>query len=90
MLRLRDWSTGMRRESSAAPGVREYEKLDELPFVYGDMTKFQNRIIYYESSRGCPFSCSYCLSSIDKRVRFRSLPLVKKELAFFLKQKVPR
>lgn len=71
-------------------GVREYEKLDELPFVYGDMTKFQNRIIYYESSRGCPFSCSYCLSSIDKRVRFRSLPLVKKELAFFLKQKVPQ
>ena len=53
-------------------GVREYEKLDELPFVYGDMTKFQNRIIYYESSRGLPFSCSYCLSSIDKRVRFRS------------------
>lgn len=54
------------------------------------MTKFQNRIIYYESSRGCPFSCSYCLSSIDKRVRFRSLPLVKKELAFFLEQKVPQ
>lgn len=71
-------------------GVREYEKLDELPFVYGDMTKFQNRIIYYESSRGCPFSCSYCLSSIDKRVRFRSLALVKKELAFFLEQKVPQ
>lgn len=71
-------------------GVREYEKLDELPFVYGDMTKFQNWIIYYESSRGCPFSCSYCLSSIDKRVRFRSLPLVKKELAFFLEQKVPQ
>ena len=71
-------------------GVREYEKLDELPFVYGDMTKFQNRIIYYESSRGCPFSCSYCLSSIDKRVRFRSLPLVKKELAFFLEQKGPQ
>ena len=70
--------------------MREYEKLDELPFVYGDMTKFQNRIIYYESSRGCPFSCSYCLSSIDKRVRFRSLPLVKKELAFFLEQKVPQ
>lgn len=71
-------------------GVREYENLAELPFVYGDMTKFQNRIIYYESSRGCPFSCSYCLSSIDKRVRFRSLPLVKKELAFFLEQKVPQ
>ena len=71
-------------------GIREYEKLDDLPFVYEDMTKFQNRIIYYESSRGCPFSCSYCLSSIDKRVRFRSLPLVKKELAFFLEHRVPQ
>lgn len=69
---------------------RSYENLDELPFVYHDMTKFKNRIIYYESSRGCPFSCSYCLSSIDKRVRFRSLDLVKKELRFFLDQQVPQ
>lgn len=64
------------------------ESLDELPFVYSDLSEFQNRIIYYESSRGCPFSCSYCLSSIDKKVRLRSLELVKQELAFFLEQKV--
>lgn len=64
--------------------------MDEIPFYYGDMSGFENRIVYYESSRGCPFSCSYCLSSIDKSVRFRSLDLVKKELDFFLKHKVPQ
>lgn len=64
--------------------------LDEIPFSYGDLKGLEHRIIYYESSRGCPFSCSYCLSSIDKRVRFRSLDLVKKELAFFLERKVPQ
>ncbi len=64
--------------------------MDEIPFYYADMTGFENRIVYYESSRGCPFSCSYCLSSIDKSVRFRSLDLVKKELDFFLAHKVPQ
>ena len=64
--------------------------MDEIPFYYRDMSNFENRIVYYESSRGCPFSCSYCLSSIDKAVRFRSLDLVKKELDFFLERKVPQ
>lgn len=67
--------------------------MDELPFIYeeaGRMEGFQNRIIYYETSRGCPFSCSYCLSSIDKKIRFRPLDTVKKELAFFLEQRVPQ
>ena len=54
--------------------------LSEVDFPYANLKKFENRIIYYESSRGCPFSCSYCLSSIDKRLRFRNLDLVKKEL----------
>lgn len=62
--------------------------LDDIPFIYSDLSKFQNRILYYETSRGCPFSCSYCLSSIDKTVRFRSLPLVEKELKFFLDNRV--
>ena len=61
-----------------------------MDFPYANLKKFENRIIYYESSRGCPFSCSYCLSSIDKRLRFRNLELVKKELAFFLEHKVPQ
>ena len=64
--------------------------MDEIPFYYKEMEGFENRIVYYESSRGCPFSCSYCLSSIDKSVRFRSLELVKKELEFFLEHRVPQ
>ena len=62
--------------------------LDHLPFVYQDLQKFENRILYYETSRGCPFSCSYCLSSVDKRVRYRSMELVKKELLYFLSRNV--
>lgn len=62
--------------------------MDELPFFYRDMEDFENRIVYYESSRGCPFSCSYCLSSLDKTVRFRSLDLVRSELEFFLQKRV--
>lgn len=64
--------------------------LSEVPFVYHDMKDFEHKIIYYETSRGCPFSCSYCLSSIDKKLRFRSLELVKKELQFFIDHKVPQ
>lgn len=64
--------------------------LDTLPFVYNDFTKFKNRIIYYESSRGCPFNCSYCMSSIDKSVRFRNVELVKKEMQIFLDNRVPQ
>lgn len=64
--------------------------LSSIPFCYEDMTDFENRIIYYESSRGCPFSCSYCLSSIDKKLRFRNTELVKKELQFFIDKKVPQ
>ncbi|MDL2295486.1 B12-binding domain-containing radical SAM protein [Lachnospiraceae bacterium OttesenSCG-928-E19] len=67
---------------------RETMDMDLLPFVYQDLKKFENKIIYYETSRGCPFSCSYCLSSIDKKLRFRSVELVKKELQFFLDHKV--
>ena len=64
--------------------------LSTVPFVYEDMEEFQNKIIYYESSRGCPFSCSYCLSSVDKCLRFRDLELVKKELQFFIDEEVPQ
>lgn len=64
--------------------------LDEIPFVYEDLDCFKNRIIYYETSRGCPFSCSYCLSSVEKQLRFRSLHLVEKELQFFLDHEVPQ
>ena len=71
-------------------GWREVMDLSRVPFAYEQTQDFANRIIYYESSRGCPFSCSYCLSSIDKKLRFRNLELVKKELQFFLDKKVPQ
>lgn len=64
--------------------------MDCLPFVYDDLTLFEHKIIYYESSRGCPFSCSYCLSSIDKQVRFKRTALVKKELKKLLDARVPQ
>ena len=64
--------------------------LSTVPFVYRDMEDFRHKIIYYESSRGCPFSCSYCLSSVDKCLRFRDLELVKKELQFFIDEEVPQ
>ena len=69
---------------------REVMDLSEVPFVYHDMADFKNKIIYYESSRGCPFSCSYCLSSIDKCLRFRKFELVEKELQFFIDEQVPQ
>ena len=69
---------------------RDCLSMDEIPFLYGDLKDFENRIVYYESSRGCPFRCKYCLSSIDKQLRFRSLELVKRELQFFLDNKVPQ
>lgn len=89
------WGTGM--ELSAVDGIayrqgeeihcnamRPQMDMDKIPFIYEDLDQFKNKIIYYETSRGCPFSCSYCLSSIDKRVRFRSFSLVQKELKHFL------
>ena len=71
-------------------GPRVLTDLSVIPFLYDDLKKFENKILYYESSRGCPFRCSYCLSSIDKTVRFRSLDLVLPELQFFLDHNVPQ
>lgn len=71
-------------------GWREIMDLSNVPFAYEDMEDFRNKIVYYESSRGCPFSCSYCLSSVDKKLRFRNFDLVKKELQFFIDRKVPQ
>ncbi|HWT27063.1 MAG TPA: B12-binding domain-containing radical SAM protein, partial [Mobilitalea sp.] len=70
--------------------VRLPISLDAIPFPYEDMKQFKNKIIYYESSRGCPFTCSYCLSSIDRQVRLRNTDLVKEELEIFLNYQVPQ
>lgn len=71
-------------------GWREILDLSTVPFAYEHLEDFKNRIIYYETSRGCPFSCSYCLSSVEKKLRFRDMKLVKKELQFFIDHKVPQ
>lgn len=73
---------------SGSTGTRALTDLSEIPFLYEDLSAFENRIIYYESARGCPFRCSYCLSSIDKTVRLRDIEIVKKELQYFLDQRV--
>ena len=75
-------------ENIVYTGERELTNLTELPFLYSDMEPFENRILYYESSRGCPYRCSYCLSSIDKKVRLRDIEVVKRELTFFLERRV--
>lgn len=64
--------------------------MDDIPFAYEDLEPFKNRIIYYESSRGCPFGCSYCLSSVEKRLRFRSLDKVFTELKYLIDNYVPQ
>lgn len=68
--------------------AREAVDMSELPFPYTDLKRFENRIIYYESSRGCPYSCSYCLSCIDKKLRFRDIDMVENELRIFLEKRV--
>lgn len=78
------------RDSEEIISTKEQELTDisTLPFLYGDLNYFKNRIIYYESSRGCPYRCSYCLSAIDKKVRMRDIEIVKTELQFFLDHQV--
>ena len=62
--------------------------MDLLPFPYGEEELSSGKILYYESSRGCPFNCQYCLSSLDKKVRFRRVDLVLGDLQRFLDAKV--
>lgn len=86
---FRDPCTETFKEVTVTP-LRRALDINILPFPYDNMEDFKNKIIYYETSRGCPYSCSYCLSSIDKKVRLRNISLVKEELAIFLKYKVPQ
>ena len=89
---------GARRHSSASKNeettletpARGFLSLDDIPFAYNDMERQSNKIIYYESTRGCPYSCSYCLSSAQRGVRYRRMDLVKAELKTFLDYKVPQ
>lgn len=68
---------------------RDLLQLDEIPFVYKNgLEGTEHKILYYEASRGCPYSCQYCLSSLEKGLRFLSEKRVKEDLDFFLKNNV--
>ena len=58
--------------------------LDSINYPYEENDNFEDKIIYYESSRGCPFCCSFCMSSIDKKMRTFSMDRVKKDLMLLL------
>ena len=62
--------------------------MDTLPFPYEDLSVLTNRVLYYESTRGCPYGCAYCLSSADRTVRYRSIQRVQEDLQRFLDAKV--
>ena len=83
LLRVPGIAYRKRDKTVAFTGMAEPVDMSTIPFCYEDMEQFKNKIIYYESSRGCPFSCSYCLSSIDKKMRFRDIELVKKRTRLF-------
>ncbi|MBR1854561.1 MAG: B12-binding domain-containing radical SAM protein [Lachnospiraceae bacterium] len=94
---LSDQSVGRQRQQADIAGLclptgytkpRALTDLSRIPFLYENLDSFSNKILYYESSRGCPYRCSYCLSSIDKKVRLRDMEIVKRELQFFLDHKV--
>lgn len=69
---------------------RDIMDLNKAPFPYEDIKELKNKIVYYETSRGCPYSCSYCLSSIDKKVRLKDIEIVKKDLLYFIENKIPQ
>lgn len=69
---------------------RPLSDMNEIPFPYAHSIPETDRIVYYETSRGCPFSCTYCISSVVKGVRYLSVDRVKKELKFFLDRRVPQ
>lgn len=78
------------RGNMRTTALREPLDMDGLPFPYEDMDRLTGKVMYYETSRGCPFRCSYCLSSVDRKLRFRSMDLVKRDFMRFLDNKVPQ
>ena len=78
----------LRQGQLVTTGMAEPADMDRIPFLYEDLSLFDNRILYYEASRGCPFGCAYCLSGRERGIRCRDLETVKKELQYFLTNRV--
>ena len=77
-----------KEEQVYSNGKRPLMNMDELVFPYEENEDLDNKIVYYEGSRGCPFNCKYCLSSTIHGVRFLDIDRVKKELEYFIKKEV--
>lgn len=71
--------------------IKQHINFNDVIFPYTniDMKEFENKIVYYETQRGCPYNCSYCLSELDKRLRFRDIEKVKEEIMFFINNNIP-
>ena len=80
-------SAGVIIENRTDNSLSDFNELI-FPYTKDDVQGLKNKIVYYESSRGCPYNCSYCLSSTIKGVRFRDIATVKKELDFFIDNNV--
>lgn len=78
----------LENDTVVSTGLAAPVDLNRIPFLYHDLSLFENRILYYESSRGCPFSCAYCLSGRERGIRYRNPEVVEEELQFFLDQRV--
>lgn len=70
-------------------GIEDKHDFSSLPFSYTEPLK-PGKTVYYESSRGCPYRCSYCISSLEKNLRFKDIETVKKDLMFFIENKVKK
>ena len=77
-----------KEEQVYSNGKRPLMNMDELVFPYEENEDLDNKIVYYEGSRGCPFNCKYCLSSTIHGVRFLDIDRVKRELEYFIKKEV--
>lgn len=69
-------------------GIKNNLDINQVIFPYDEDDNLDNRIVYYEASRGCPFRCKYCLSSVDRNIRFRDIEKIKEELKYFIDKKV--
>lgn len=83
-----DLCNSLSKSREFTPKDYQYFDLEKLPFPYQDEKINPNKIYYYETSRGCPFKCSYCLSSLDRAVRFAPLEKVFDEIKFLFNKEV--
>ncbi len=72
------------------PAMDRLENLDEIPSPFAaGLVDLKRGLVYYESSRGCPYSCSFCMSALDEKVRSFSMARIKSDLAILIANEVP-